>query len=95
MIREYKAVYGAEWIKNFQEENPDFSFIVDLVANYDEPTAFTMLEKHVDNVIDDYDLSFVESFLAKSAASAALSQNRQNVFAAHRLLKAKIDKPRF
>ena len=95
MVREFKTAYGANWIVNFKAENPDASFLVDIVANHDAPAAFLELRSFVSELIDEAEISAFEKMFARSVATATLNGNYSHILETHKALREEMDKPRF
>ncbi len=96
MIQEFKKAYGENWLKKFKEENGEFSFLVDIVANYDARDAFAELKSYVSDLIDgDKSLETWQKIAARGAANLVLNGNYSNILDTHKALREEIDRPRF
>lgn len=93
-IRRFKETHGRNWLKEFKREFPDFTVIVDLIANHDAETAFARFKDFAVGEIENGFDSLFARIAAKSAAIGFLDAHKPDVFKLHAELKAEIDKPR-
>jgi hypothetical protein len=95
VVRAFRDQYGNNWRKEFAAKNPDFVFIVDLIANNGFEDAFLKLKAHVaEKVRENAGDSFFKRQGLIVSANVFLEGARSELEVLHRMIRTEIDRPR-
>ena len=94
-IRQYQQTHGKKWLKQFKNDFPDLTFIIDLIANHTAPDAFSHLKEFIAGELDAKFESVFVRIAAKSAVFGFLETNKPSVYQLHSELRAEIDRKQF